>query len=72
MTNNRELTSEDLGVINFSDFTEEQLKSIEESHKKWVESGCWIPEQLYTEKYLDEEDSPKFPLVDRFVILREK
>jgi len=72
MTNNKELTSDELGVIDISKLTEEQLDKLKESHKKWVESGCWIPKQFYTERYLDDEDSHKFPVKDRFVILKSK
>lgn len=68
------LNNDQIGVINIDDLTEEQLKKLEESHKKWVESGCWIPKELYIlERYLDEEDSPKFPLDEnRFVRLNRE
>lgn len=44
------LNNNQIGVVNISlkqafeeaDLTEEQLNQFEESHKKWVESGCWI------------------------------
>lgn len=64
------LDNDQIGVIDISDLTEEQLKNFEESHKKWIESIRNIPIQFYKEKYLDEEDSLKFPLEEnRFVRL---
>ena len=66
------LNNDQIGIINISDFTEEQLKNFEESHKKWVESDCWIPKTLYDIRYLEEESSPKFPLeVNRLIKLKE-
>jgi len=72
LTNNKELTHQELGVIDISNLTEEQVEKLKESHKRWIESGCWIPTQFYTERYLEDEDSPKFPIENRFVILRSK
>lgn len=64
-------TDQEIGVINFSDFTEEQLHKFEESHKKWVESDCWIPKQLYNERYYDVETNfPKLFNENRFIILK--
>lgn len=65
------LINNKINIINVSDFTEEQLKHFEESHRKWVESTRNIPIQSHYEKYYEENTSPKFFNKDRFVILSE-
>ena len=55
MTVENKFTTDELGVIDVSNFTKKQLKHLEESHKKWVESIRDIPIQFYDEKYYKEE-----------------